>query len=81
MIDTRYFLGSLPHSNMAKVYEVIVGPPESQRPISKNNRMWVKIAGSDKKNHAALNSFKEYTHAEMLIKILEDEFSLDENDA
>jgi hypothetical protein len=75
----RYFLGALPHSEMAKVYEVIVGTLNSQRPTSKNNRIWVKLPIGDTKKHACLSSFKEYTYEEMSEKILEDEFHLYED--
>ncbi len=70
----RYFIGTLPHNDMARIYDIIVGTPEAQRTNNTNNKVVVKLPLGDTNTHAALNSFKEYTHEQILIELQKPEW-------
>jgi hypothetical protein len=71
----RYFIGVLPNNNMAQIYNIIVGTPETQRSNNINNKVVVKLPLGDNTNHAVLNSFQEYTHEQVLVELLKLEWN------
>lgn len=66
MAKNRYFIGHLPQSDMAKVYEVIVGHPFKQITNKQGNIVGVKLPLGDTATHQCLNSFTEYSYDEYL---------------
>lgn len=73
-IQNRFFIGVLPHSEMAKIHDVIVGGIDDQRPLSTKNKIVVKLPIGDTADHPCLNSFTEYNHEGVLIELEKDEW-------
>jgi hypothetical protein len=63
-MENRYFVGVLPNSDMAKVYEIIVGKPSDQPLTDNGKKVIVKLHLGDEEQHPALNSFQEITKQE-----------------
>lgn len=63
-MDNRYFVGVLPNSDMAKVYDVIVGRPSEQALTDNGKKIVVKLHLGDEEQHPSLNSFQEITKQE-----------------
>lgn len=74
-MNNRYFIGIFPHNQMAAIYDIIVGEPETQRKNNLNNKVVVKLLLGDTQTHAALNSFQEYTHAQVLVELQKPEWN------
>lgn len=64
MKDNRYFEVNLPNSELAKIYDVIVGLPSQQVPSKNKNKIIVKLCKGDIEQHPCMNSAKELTKAE-----------------
>lgn len=63
-MDNRYFVGELPKSERAKIYDVIVGLPSQQIKLNDGKKVIVKLKYDDNKKHSCLNSFTEITKQE-----------------
>lgn len=64
IMNNRYYKGNLPQSEMAKIYEVIVGYPSEQYVYDKGKKIIVKLKLLDNDDHSCLNSFTEITKNE-----------------
>lgn len=65
-MDNRYYKGNLPQSEMAKIYDIIVGFPSQQFIYDNGKKILVKLCYGDHEHHSVLNSFTEITRAEAI---------------
>ncbi len=74
-ITNRYFIGTLPNSDMSKIYDVIIGNSETQRANKTNNKVVIKLRMGDVINHSVLRSFQEFTHNQILTELQNPEWN------
>lgn len=68
MYLNRYYILPVPN-NHSQLWDIVVGTEETQRYNNLNNKMVVKLYMGDDTNHAILNGFTEYTHAEIITEL------------
>lgn len=71
----RYFIIILPFDKMSEIYDIIVETPETLRNNDTNSKVVVKLPKGDTTKYAVLNSFKEYTHEQILIELQNPEWA------
>ena len=71
----RYFIVSLLDINLQELESIIVSSIDTQRKNNDSSKMLVKLPFGDESNHQILSDSLEYTHEQILIELLKDEWN------